>query len=370
MFNKFDDKISISLKKREKIKKIHVTINIENLIEMKKKLFFLLLSANLVSAQTIITKAFNDPIIGDTYNGILINGIDASVTGNPVTFSFPTVTTGSGSATSTYSAPTINEIALYPGTTIKHNNGNSTIMFYKQSPNKIEVTGMSMAAANYWAKLNFSADNATTMSYPMSYGFNGTDTAKGTFAADVGNGEVAGYIKGNISTKAEGYGTLILGTKIITNVLKIKISQNFNIYLDSNYLFSVGTMTNTTYSYYDALHKFPLLTYTEGNISVPVMSINQSESGAIGLEEIFLGTETSNLKSNFIFYPNPTKDIVMFDSSKKYHTANIYNAEGRLIQHLILKTNTIDTSKLKAGIYIIILTEENGESQKIKIIKE
>ncbi len=338
------------------------------LIKMKKTLFFCLFSVNLAFAQTTITKAFNDPTIGDNYNGVIINGIDASVTGNPVIFSFPGATTGS-SAVSTYSAPTSEEITLYPGTTIKHNDGNSTIMFYKQSSDKIEMTGLTMTTPSYWAKLNFSVDNATTISYPTSYGFDGTDTAKGSFTANMGSGDVAGYIKGDISTKAEGYGTLVLGTKTISNVLKIKIYQSFTIYLDSNYLFSVGTMINTMYVYYDDLHKFPLLTYTEGSIKVPLLSIDQDASGALGLEENFLGTGAANLKSNFVFYPNPAKDIVKFDSSQKYQNADIYNSEGRLVQSVALKTNQIDLSKLKSGNYIIILTGENGKSQTMKVIK-
>lgn len=335
---------------------------------MKKTLLFCVLSGSLAFAQTIVTKAFNDPNIGDTYNTVIVNGVNGSVAGNPVTFSFPSVTTGS-SAVSTYSAPSSDEVTTYPGTTIKHSDGNVMTILYKQSSNKVEITGLITTTPDYYLNLNFAADNATTITYPTAYGFTGTDTAKGTFIANIGNSDLPGFFKGDIATNAEGYGTLQIGSQTISDVLKIKVTFTFTLYLDATYLFSVGTMTNSMYLYYDAAHKFPLLTYTEGNIKVPLANMDQNIATALGLSDIFLGTENANLKPNFVFYPNPTKDIVKFDSSKNYQNAKIYNLEGRQVKSAALKTNQIDISDLKSGNYIIILTDGNGNSQTMKIIK-
>ena len=62
---------------------------------MKKTLLSLIFGASFCMAQTTITKAFNDPIVGDVVNNVSINGtVDNSATGNNVTFQNSTLTQG------------------------------------------------------------------------------------------------------------------------------------------------------------------------------------------------------------------------------------------------------------------------------------
>lgn len=86
---------------------------------MKKTLLILISTTGFLSAQTTITKAFNDPIMGEIVNNVNINGtVDNSATGNNVTFTNTSLTAGSASS-ATYSTPSSTEISTFPGSTIK-----------------------------------------------------------------------------------------------------------------------------------------------------------------------------------------------------------------------------------------------------------
>src|SRR5690606_16721032 len=88
-------------------------------IKIKKTILLLTAFTGAVSAQTTITKAFHDPIIGETVNYITVNGtVDNSATGSGATFSNGSLTQG-GATVTTYTAPTASEITTFPGSTIK-----------------------------------------------------------------------------------------------------------------------------------------------------------------------------------------------------------------------------------------------------------
>ena len=199
------------------------------------------------------------------------------------TFNNASVTQGAASPT-TYSTPSANEASTYPGSTLKMT-GNGNTVFYKQSAAKLEITGLVTPDAT----LNFSTNNGTYISYPAAFGYTDSDTASGTFSSSAANGNFSG----TITITADAAGTLIIGSKTYPNVLRIKSVQNFNLTVSS---FPVGTVTNTAYSYYDSMHKFPLLAYTSANISVPALGMNQTSTGAQALNETFLAVNDHFIK--------------------------------------------------------------------------
>lgn len=332
---------------------------------MKKNLFFLqFLFTTLAFSQTTITKAFNDPIIGDVISNNQVTGtVDNSATGSGATFSNPSVTMGAA-ITNTYSAPTTAEITTFPGSTIKNNDGAGTTYFYKTSATQLEITGL----INTDATLNFSADNAIALKYPTSFGNTFSDNARGTFTSTV----ASGLFKGTISSNADASGTLIIGTKTFTNVLRIKTVQNFNLHqsTDTMYLFPIGTITNTMYLYFDNIRKFPLLTYTEGNISVPLLSINQNSSGAQAQNFVFMGTDESSVKTSLKIYPNPTQDFIFVEGKHQFVFAEIYSADSRLIKTVEIRKNAIDVSDLSVGNYLLKLSTKDSVSETIFFIKK
>lgn len=325
---------------------------------MKKTLFFLMVSTAVLSAQTTITKAFNDPISGETVNNFNVNGtVDNSATGNNATFSNGSLTQGSASVT-TYSTPTATEITTFPGSTIKMVNGSNTV-YYKATASKLEITGLVTPDAT----LNFSADNGTFITYPAQFGYTDNDTAAGTFTSP----SISGTFSGNIAITAYAAGTLIVGSKTYTNVLRIKSVQTFSLSIG----FPIGTITNTAYTYYDATHKFPLLSTTTANINVPIASINQTTNVAQALNETFLAASDFVKKDSFKIYPNPAQDYIEFKGDlSNYSKANIYSLDGKLIKTSDLKSGKVQVSELPASSYFIEVSGNKTQSESIKFIKK
>ena len=332
---------------------------------MKKTLFFMLAFSGLYSAQTTITKTFNDPIAGDIVNNFVVNGtVDNSATGANTTFNNASLTQGTASQV-TYIAPTSSEITTYPGSTIKMiDTGNSVL--YKATATQLEITGVITPTAT----LNFAADNGTFITYPASFGYSNSDTAKGTFTSTT----ASGLFKGTIVTTADASGTLIVGPKMYTNVLRIKSVQNFNLYQSSdiNYLIPIGSVINTSYTYFDSAHKFPLLSSTNGTLSVPILSINQSTNGAQVLNEVFLAVNDNvSKKQNFIIYPNPVQDFIEFTGdSKNYSTARIYSLDGKLVKTSAIHSGKIQISELPSAAYFIEVSGEDAPIKTTKLIKK
>ncbi len=333
---------------------------------MKKSLLFIAtIVATSVFSQVTLTKAFNDPIVGETVNNNVVTGtVDNSATGSGATFSNSSLTMGAAAAT-TYVAPTAAEIATFPNSTIKQNDGSGTSIFYKQSTTKLEITGLVTPDAT----LNFSVDNGTATAYPTTFGNSYTDNAKGTFTSTT----ASGLFSGTINSQANASGTLLIGPNTYTNVLRVKVVQNFNLHqsTDTMYLFPIGNITNTMYIYYNAANKFPLLTSTDGTVTIPLLSINQTNSSAVAQNFVFLGTNDEVIfKEDVRLYPNPTQDILNISGNKKFSDAEIFSAEGRLLKSLKIDRNSIDVSFLTAGNHMIILKGKDVESQTLFFIKK
>lgn len=327
---------------------------------MKTSVFFLLATFSVCSAQTTITKAFNDPILGDVANNYNVNGtVDNSATGSNVTFSNGNLTQGSA-ASANYSTPTLTEISTYPGTTIKMVNGSNTI-YFKATASKLEITGLITPDAT----LNFSTNNGTFISYPAAFGYSENDTAAGTFSSP----SVSGTFTGNITITADASGTLIVGTKTYTNILRIKSIQNFNLTVGG---IPVGTATNTAYTYYDNTHKFPLLSSTTANINVPILGVNQNTVGAQALNETFLAVnDHATKKESFKVYPNPAQDFIeLKGDTGNYSSVSIYSLDGKLIKTSDVKSGKVQISELPTANYFIQASGKDAKTETVKFIKK
>ncbi|MDD4150674.1 MAG: T9SS type A sorting domain-containing protein, partial [Bacteroidales bacterium] len=76
-------------------------------------------------------------------------------------------------------------------------------------------------------------------------------------------------------------------------------------------------------------------------------------------------------KIDFNIYPNPAKDVLSIKSCVENGVIKIYDTSGKLAQTGIVFGNSeINISNLSPGTYIIIITNENGETGVQKFVKE
>lgn len=69
-------------------------------------------------------------------------------------------------------------------------------------------------------------------------------------------------------------------------------------------------------------------------------------------------------------YPNPVKNDLYITTNTTFNKAAIYNAAGKLVKEYGKVINSVNVNDLKAGIYIIRLTDANGKTVYSKFVKE
>ncbi|WP_460219800.1 ELWxxDGT repeat protein [Psychroserpens sp. MEBiC05023] len=83
-----------------------------------------------------------------------------------------------------------------------------------------------------------------------------------------------------------------------------------------------------------------------------------------------LSNESIEVTTEVSIFPNPSKNTIHFNTTQSVTNASIFNINGQLINIFDrINNNTIDISKLTAGLYIIEF-ELNGKSYNSKILKQ
>lgn len=101
---------------------------------------------------------------------------------------------------------------------------------------------------------------------------------------------------------------------------------------------------------------------------------NSYRGGSFSTEktyDLILDTAVNN-KKDISIYPNPFNENLYVDSKRELLTIQIFSTNGILIlEKMILnRREKLDLQSLKAGIYLLRVTSQYGQSQSFKIIKE
>ena len=333
---------------------------------MKKTLLFTLsMLAISVYGQTTLTYASNVPTAGDAHEKYNLNNLpfNNTATGNNATFDNAALTLGALSQ-NTYAVPTATEIADFPGTNVAFSNGAGISIFYKTSTTALDVTAIT--ASTGVLKLN--TNNATIIKFPTAFGDSYTDTASGRFLYSTYDLPLSG----TITTTADAAGTLIVGSATFTNVLRLKIVQNYTIFLSDSFPLPAGTATITTYLYFDGENRYPIAENYLVTAVSQLAGINESQEIAQVLKTESLAVNSTNAAKSINFYPNPAKDFIFISDAELGNTkVNIFSVEGKLVKTLSLeKGKSIDVQSLTPGNYILQTIDQKGTIQTSKLIKK
>ncbi|MEO5776386.1 MAG: T9SS type A sorting domain-containing protein [Flavobacterium sp.] len=277
-----------------------------------------------------------------------------------------------GTSVYTYVAPTVSETTTYPGTTnvivTNTTEGTTTTtgrMFTKNTAgNTLSITGLNGTDLN----INFSTNNATLGVFPMAYGYTNTDSnVAGTYDYTT----YSGTFTGTLVTTVDATGTLNLidfGYSANVTRLKTVLTLSLNSFPFSN----VGTVTQTSYSYYDPTDTLNNPAFRSVNmvIVVPLLSINQDNTSLEKFNTI-LAAPSSELQT--VWIQNPIQNTIEINTSNTIDNANISVTDmlGKTIYQA--KNETINGTfeipvSLTKGIYLINIGNENGSITK-KIVK-
>ncbi len=151
-----------------------------------------------------------------------------------------------------------------------------------------------------------------------------------------------------------------------------KASDPWNAYSGYN-----GATLNTEEVTYSSSFTMTSLTDLAGRL---VFDLGTSATGititSVTVEEIHLSgiptaTEETNHLSDILYYPNPVHSLLYIKGSKKYKSAELYDAYGKRWNQfeLLPETTILNVETIPSGFYIIRLTG-NKSNRVIKIVKE
>jgi hypothetical protein len=329
---------------------------------MKKiYLSLLLMSAALnFKAQLSLTKAFNEPIVGDLYVKAEYDtvGVIPKNTGTGQLWNYSTLTPTNFTETSTFTTvASVPNGSLFPAATLAENQGGNNYTMYKSSGSNFEVQGINSTGGG--AVVNFSNTGIFAV-WPISFGYNNTDVAGGSSTT----GSVAVTINATVNVNASGTGTVMLpGGVTISNCLQviqtITVSQ------------STGTMSVTFvqkhYDYYSGTQKFPVLSLqynTQGGFTAFVN------------KNVMAGITSNEFNYEFTVSPNPAKDMLTIklnNNSNLPVSITVTNIAGQVIKSTSLGNasninSVINVADLPKGVYLIsIKTGDSSQAKKIII---
>lgn len=321
-----------------------------------------------VNAQLSLTKAFNEPLLGDVnskqgYDSVAV--LPSSTGANQVwDFSALTTNTVVDVVTFTTVASTPNG-ASYSSATLADDDGLGAYNYYKSTATQYELVGIDDPNLS----LNLS-NTAIAAIWPVSMGYTNTDVFSGTANSTAAG---SGTATGTITTVASGTGTLILpGGISYTNVLQVKANQEVNVSLS----FGIITVTviSTDYNYYHSSQKFPLLTVSYSDITGAFTS---SSATIKANANVVTGINNINFDSSFSIFPNPAKNNVyvkLNNATNANCVIEIVNAMGQTVQVNNLGNNSeistsVSISNLSAGIYFVKTTLGDKVSARKLIVE-
>lgn len=349
-----------------------------------KKIYLAILTTlaftQISNAQLTLTKAANEPIIGDLEFRKRFDSTAAlpNTPGANQTWNFTAITSNTAAATtSSYILPTSapGYTSSYSSATVAKTTG-TVSDFFKATATQFELIGTVPSSS---VSLSFT-NSAIAAIWPVTSTYSVSDAVAGTIKTNILLPS-SGPFSGTSKLVATGTGTLQLPNGIILNDC-LQLKTNFSG-TGSVTIFTLAitvTITNVTYDYYHASQKYPVLSvnYSETAFKQGAGTPTITSNSAISVNtNVFVGISESTLNSNFSIYPNPANNnlnVMLTNSSSENVTVKIFNNIGQLVKTINLGNTKdinqqIDISDLSSGIYMVKTTIGNASASK-KLIKD
>lgn len=336
---------------------------------MKTKLLLLSFFITLLGYSQTINNFDSAPMSMYAIINTTTTTIDQNPSGVNATWDFTLNATGETS-TDTYEAVTLGSSIenTYPGTTSALTT-TATIdppgignVYTKNAANVISITGV----GGLDLALNYTDNNGLIGAFPLNFNdTNAGDSVSGTFEFD-GN---LGTFTGDLTTTVDAHGTLTMsdvGSGVFTgDVTRLKIQQALNLFVTVAIPINIGTVSQTSYYYYDNANSNLVFRTTEFVIDIsfpPLVSINESVNVMESLLSSTLGTSDKTLQKSLSVVPNPVKDVLNFNFSNNIviNSITVSDVSGRQVLKENTSKSTIAVEQLNNGIYIATVNTDKG----------
>jgi hypothetical protein len=351
-----------------------------------KKIYLIALSFLALSqanAQLSLTKAANEPAVGDTYETLALdttNTLPIAVTGTNVEWLFDGVTAQGGTSTFTIGAPSsYSNSANYPGTTmVEEDITNGTKTYYKTIATGYELVGVDAG----FFDLNYNSNSLTLASWPITMGYSNNDQGAGAITVNQGTTSLSGSFTSTINTVADGTGLLNINNYAYARngVLRVKSTQK----IEFSILFGTiaGSIENNIYNFYHSSSKYPLLTlnYNYVDATSPQGPLQQLQTTLSVLSDVTVGVKENDAKEViFKAYPNPANSEVNIHfvlTQNESYTIEVVNMLGQSVKSVNLGdlqpgiySENININDLTSGVYFIKVNGKTAQGIEKLIVE-
>jgi hypothetical protein len=330
-----------------------------------KKIYFTFLfiagALQISNAQLSLTKAFNEPVVGNVHNVQRYDSTTAIAKnmGLGQSWNFNSFLQQSNYSSSTFTTvASTPSAAIFPGSTLAEDEGGGNYTFYKISATNYEVSGLQFPGT----PLNFS-NTAVFAVWPINFGYSLTDG----FGGSTTTSTITTSIAGSINVSATGNGTVTMpGGLVLTNCSQVITSISFVLAQNT----ATQSQVQKEYNYYHSSNKFPVLTIkyqsqTSGTTTSNSYEINVNTA-------VVAGITANQLNNEFSVFPNPAHESInvsLTNNSNLPVSASLTNMLGQVVitenlGNTSLIRSNINISTLPKGLYF--MNVKVGEATSLK----
>lgn len=306
---------------------------------------FLLICSISAVAQPVLQASDINYTAGESYTLHLCDWVSAGSAGANQIWDFSNVSENATATIDILSASATPAASSFPNANIAaYVSAQGTYSYFDVNSSSVSYHGVSVSGTNipYSNPEDF-------YTYPLTYSFAGNDA----FAASFFSSGYNWNRSGTIATNVDAYGTLITPLGTYTDVLRLKIEEDYD-----DEPVGVPQVQNTTtelYHFYKAGVHYPIVvvtTFVSGGFPQYLFQYIDVTTG-IGESETM----------EVAVYPNPTTDFLNIVGQQfNKATYEILDCLGQIVKVGYLDSKQLDISELNSGIYILHVTMQSGES--------
>jgi len=329
---------------------------------MKKLIqsLFIICSASILNAQTLTQAnhapaAFNKNFITtqcDSSISIGASGIGAVWNYTPVMRT---------SITNTFVTASVSN-ASYPMADVSVSSSPSNISYYKATATGLNYYGGVITINSIPITINYS-NPAKLAQYPFAPVSTVTSAVSGSLTV-VGNN---GTFTGNCTVTADASGTLTLGTRVFTNVVRLKTLQVINGTLPAP--FNSINISQLNYDYYSSsASKAPILSISNSTVSSMIGGTSMQTFATVLKDYLTVSVnETAKTDIELSVFPNPSNSVINFNTaSTGVAQVIVYDLQGKIVTTESFENGNIKlyVSHFTNAVYVYTVIGKNNQLLK------
>ena len=252
--------------------------------------------------------------------------------------------------------------ASYPNADVSVSSGPSNISYYKATSTGLNYYGGVITVNGIPITINYT-NPAKLAQYPFTAVSTVTSAVSGSLTV-IGNN---GTFTGNCNVTADASGTLTLGSRVFTNVVRLKTLQVLNGTLPAP--FGSINISQLNYDYYaPSASKAPILSVSNSTVASTIGGTSVQTFATVLKDYLTVSVnETAKTDIELYVFPNPSNSVVNFNTASiEAAQVIIYDLQGKIVTAESFENGNIkmDVSHFTNAVYLYTVVGKNNQLLK------